>query len=135
MRPLFLEFPDDTTEAAGVVGEISHLINEMKVPAGEIAILFRTNEQPRAFETEMRRLKVRYVLIGGQSFFDRREIKDLMAYLKAICQPKDEQALLRIINTPARGIGTSTVQKLLTRAVRTKTSLWDAVPDSAAAGE
>ncbi|MGE3316601.1 MAG: ATP-dependent helicase [Planctomycetaceae bacterium] len=131
----FLEFPDDTTEAAGVVGEISHLINEMKVPAGDIAILFRTNEQPRAFETEMRRLKVRYVLIGGQSFFDRREIKDLMAYLKAICQPKDEQSLLRIINTPARGIGTSTVQKLLTRAVRAKTSLWDAVPASAAAGE
>lgn len=131
----FVEFPDETTEAAGVVGEIARLINEHGVTPGDIAILFRTNEQPRVFETELRRLKVRYVLVGGQSFFDRREIRDLMAYLKAIAQPKDEQSLLRIINTPARRIGTSTVQKLLARAVRTKTPLWNVVPETAAAGE
>jgi DNA helicase II / ATP-dependent DNA helicase PcrA len=105
------------------------------VPADDICILFRTNEQPRVFETELRRKKLRYVLLGGQSFFDRREVKDILSYLKVLSQPADEVSLRRIINVPPRGIGDATVEKLLTRAVKAKQSLWDAVPHAVKDGE
>ncbi len=131
----FCEFADENLEAAGVVGEIAQLVARKQASPGEIAILFRTNEQPRIFETELRRRKLRYVLIGGQSFFDRREIRDMLAYLKVLAKPADEMSLLRIINTPARGIGPTTVQKLLARAVRSKKSLWDAVPEAKTGGD
>ncbi|MBT6155626.1 MAG: UvrD-helicase domain-containing protein [Planctomycetaceae bacterium] len=124
----FAEFPDEVSEAENVVREIKYLVNELEVSIGDIAILFRTNEQPRLFETELRRSKLNYILMGGQSFFDRREIRDMLAYLKAIAQPKDEVSLLRIINTPARGIGNSTVEKLLERSVRQRAGMWDVIP-------
>jgi hypothetical protein len=73
-----LEYPDEQTEAEAVVREIAYLIQQKQVPPADIAILFRTNEQPRLFETELRRLRLRYVLIGGQSFFDRREIRGMV---------------------------------------------------------
>ncbi len=94
----------------------------------DFAILFRTNEQPRAFEVQLRRFKVPYVLLGERSFFDNKEVRDILAYLRVISQPLDEQSLLRIINTPTRGIGDSTVEKVLARAVQTKRRFWDAVP-------
>ena len=107
----FLELPDELTEAEKIVGEIRYLHEAQEVPLREFAILFRTNEQPRVFETELRRTNVRYQLIGSQSFFDRREIRDLLAYLKTLAFPNDELSMLRIINTPTRGIGNSTVEK------------------------
>ncbi len=131
----FLEFDDETDEAQSVVREIDHLVREQKVPVRDVTILFRTNEQPRPFEAELRRARLPYVLIGGQSFFDRREIRDMLAYLKVLARPSDEASLLRIINTPARGIGAKTVEKLLNRAVRERLSLWDVVPQASAAGE
>ena len=131
----FFEFPDETAEAQGVVREIREAILNQGVSPENIAILFRTNEQPRVFESELRRVGVRYTLIGSQSFFDRREIRDLMAYLKVLAHPEDEVSLLRIINTPARGIGTSTVQALLEQAVKRGCSLWDVIPDLAAGGK
>ncbi|HUG91694.1 MAG TPA: UvrD-helicase domain-containing protein [Planctomycetaceae bacterium] len=125
-----VEFEDEVKEAECVVREIRELIGRGVNP-DDIAILFRTNEQPRVFETELRRAGVRYVLVGGQSFFDRREVRDLLAYLKVLAYPADEVSLLRIINTPARGIGASSVEKLLKRAVQSGRGLWDVIPDAA----
>jgi DNA helicase-2/ATP-dependent DNA helicase PcrA len=131
----FVAFPDEQVEAEHVIGEIQGLIEEFGVRAGDVAILFRTNEQPRLFEAELRRRKIRYLLIGGQSFYDRREIRDMLSYLKVLVRPDDEVSLLRIINTPNRGIGDATVEKLLARAVRDGVPLWQALPAALAAGE
>jgi DNA helicase II / ATP-dependent DNA helicase PcrA len=128
----FHGFEDEQAEAAAVVGEIAGLIAAGTLP-GEIAILFRTNEQPRLFETELRRLRLPYLVIGGQSFFDRKEIRDLLAYLKVISRPDDEQSLLRIINTPPRGIGDSTVEKLVTHGLKTDQALWEVIAQAASA--
>jgi DNA helicase-2/ATP-dependent DNA helicase PcrA len=130
-----LEYPDEQAEAENVVREIKYLITQQNVPPADFAVLFRTNEQPRLFEAEFRRAGLRYVLLGSQSFFDRKEVRDILAYLKAIAWPQDEISLLRIINTPARGISKSTIEKLLERAVRQKQRLWDALPDAIAAGD
>jgi DNA helicase II / ATP-dependent DNA helicase PcrA len=131
----FLDFPDEKSEAEGIVREISYLVKQEQVPPGEIAILFRTNEQPRAFETELRRKQIPYKMIGSQSFFDRREIKDLLAYLKVLANPADEVSLLRIVNTPPRGIGNTAVRRLLERAVASGRSLWDELPHAIRAGD
>ncbi|MDA1017502.1 MAG: UvrD-helicase domain-containing protein [Planctomycetota bacterium] len=130
-----LKFEEETDEAEQLVREIKYTIDELGARPSEFAILFRTNEQPRVFETELRRQQLRYVVIGAQSFFDRREIRDSMAYLKSLAFPADEVSLLRIINTPARGIGTTSVAKLLKRAVAGGISLWDAVEPAVADGD
>ena len=129
------EYPDEQTEAEGLVREINYLIQQKGVAPRDIAILFRTNEQPRLFESELRRVKVPYTLVGGQSFFDRKEVRDVMAYLRSIAFPADEMSLLRIINVPARGIGETALDKLLTRAVKQGQRLWDAIPEAVAAKE
>lgn len=129
------EFPDEETEALDVVREIAWLTGQKGVDPGDIAILFRTNEQPRAFETELRRARVPYVLLGSQSFFDRREIRDLLAYLRVCTRPEDEIPLLRIINVPARGIGAGSIEKLVNRATKAKERLWHVMPRALAEGE
>ncbi len=129
--PRFIPYEDENHEAESVIGEIFRKINredEERVPASNIAILFRTNEQPRAFEQEMRRAGVPYRLVGGQSFYDRKEIKDLLSYLRVLANPNDEVSLLRIINTPPRGIGPSSVQTLLDEAVQAGKPLWELLP-------
>lgn len=126
----FAEFESETEEAEKLVAEIKFLIEEKNFPASSIAILFRTNEQPRVFETELRRKEIPYVLVGSQSFFDKKEVRDLMAYLKAIAFPQDDISLMRIINTPTRGIGASTVEKISTRAVQQGCHFFEAVDDS-----
>tara|TARA_R110002111_G_scaffold262289_1_gene337801 strand:- start:82443 stop:84413 length:1971 start_codon:yes stop_codon:yes gene_type:complete len=123
----FLELSDELTEAEKIVGEIRYLHEAQEVALRDFAILFRTNEQPRVFETELRRTNVRYQLIGSQSFFDRREIRDLLAYLKALAFPQDELSMLRIINTPTRGIGNSTIEKLVNQSVKEGKQFWDTV--------
>ncbi len=131
--PRFLRFEDEAAEAQAVVREIRTEIdpeNSERKPASDFAILFRTNEQPRAFELELRRAKVPYRLVGGQSFYDRKEIKDLLCYLRVFANPRDEVSLLRIINTPPRGISTTTVQSLLEVAVRQGKPLWEILPHS-----
>ena len=126
----FRQFPDEVTEAQEIVREIRFLHEAKHIPLREFAILFRTNEQPRPFEAELRRVRLRYVLLGAKSFFDRREVKDVLAYLSAAHNPKDETSLLRIINRPARGLGEKTVQTVLSRSVQDDCSLWEAADRS-----
>ncbi|MFN0196586.1 MAG: ATP-dependent helicase [Planctomycetaceae bacterium] len=131
----FLEFPDEQSEAEEVVREIGRYHRYKQVPLRDFAILFRTNEQPRLFEAEFRRSRLRYVLVGSQSFFDRKEIRDVISYLKAVTQPQDELSLLRIINTPSRGIGDTAVEKIMALAVKSGLSFWDAVEPALTAKE
>jgi DNA helicase-2/ATP-dependent DNA helicase PcrA len=125
-RPRILQLQDETQEAQVVVADIvEQLKRNPGARAGDFAILCRTNEQPRSLETELRRAQLPYVLLGGMSFFDRKEIRDLLAYLKLIANPADEPSLLRIINTPPRGIGPGAVKQLLAAAVAQGQPLWD----------
>ncbi len=129
-EPRILQFPDETNEAKGVVEEIRHQIFNRLAEPRDFAILFRTNEQPRAFETELRRAKLPYTLIGGMSFFDRKEVRDVLAYVKVLAQPLDEVSLLRIINTPPRGIGPKAVENLMAEAVAASCSVCAVLPQA-----
>ncbi len=133
-RPRVLQFKDEVTEAEKIVADIAHVLSQPGVRARDFAILCRTNEQPRSFETELRRANLPYVLVGGMSFFDRKEIRDLLAYLKLVSNPQDEVSLLRIFNTPARGIGNSTVKKLVDAATSQGGHVWDLLPSVATGG-
>ena len=133
-KPRVLQYEDEATEAAEVVNEIeAHLRNG--VQARDIAVLFRTNEQPRAFEGELRRAKIAYTLVGGMSFYDRKEVRDVLSYLKVLAQPKDEVALLRIVNVPARGLGRAAVEALVKRATTDGVPLWDVLPQARSVAE
>lgn len=134
-RPRIEQHKDEITESETVVREIKKRIEHDHVQPRDIAILFRTNEQPRLFETELRKANIPYVMLGSQSFFDRREVKDILAYLKWIEQPNDEVALLRVINTPARGLGNKTVKLLVQRAVERGVPVWDVMQDRAATSD
>ncbi|KAA1257672.1 ATP-dependent DNA helicase PcrA [Rubripirellula obstinata] len=131
-RPRICQFKDEVAESQTVVKEIHHLIHNLHIQPKDIAILFRTNEQPRIFETELRKADVPYVMLGAQSFFDRREVRDLVSYLKWIEQPNDEVALRRIINTPPRGLGNKSIKLLVERAVERGVTLWDVMTDPSA---
>jgi DNA helicase-2/ATP-dependent DNA helicase PcrA len=100
-----------------------------QLPYQAFAILYRTNAQSRAMEEALRRMNIPYRIYGGVSFYQRREIKDVLAYFRLIINPMDEDALLRIINFPARGIGQTTVNKLLAIANDKNKPLWDVVCD------
>ena len=98
-----------------------------RIPWKDCAILFRTNQQSRPLEIELRKAGVRYHLIGGQSFFDRREIKDFLAYLKMFLNPHDDISLLRIANVPARGLSDVTMERLLGASHERKCSVFAAM--------
>ena len=100
----------------------------------DFAILYRTNAQSRAFEEALRRMGIPYTIYGGISFYQRKEIKDLVAYLRIIVNPKDEEALKRIINYPARGIGKTTVDKLILAANENNISMWEVMSNAAMYG-
>ncbi|TMI86308.1 MAG: ATP-dependent DNA helicase [Bacteroidetes bacterium] len=91
----------------------------------DFAILYRTNAQSRAFEESLRRLGIPYTMYGGISFYQRKEVKDLLAYLRVIVNPKDEESLKRIVNFPVRGIGKTSVDKAVLFANENNISMWD----------
>jgi len=100
----------------------------------DFAILYRTNAQSRAFEEALRRMGIAYTIYGGISFYQRKEIKDLVAYLRIIVNPSDEEALKRIINYPARGIGKTTIDKLVLAANENNISMWKVLENAAQYG-
>lgn len=100
----------------------------------EFAILYRTNAQSRSFEESLRRMGIAYRIYGGTSFYQRKEVKDLIAYLRVVVNPRDEEALKRIINYPARAIGKTTVEKAVLFANERNLSMWDVVSNAALYG-
>ncbi len=112
---------------------ISNTIFEQKLTAGlkneDFAILYRTNAQSRAFEEALRKINIKYRIIGGLSFYQRKEIKDILGYLRYTVNQQDEEAFKRIINLPKRGIGDTTVAKITVLASESQMSIWDIVSE------
>ena len=120
-------FGNEEEEAEAIVSEIEFHRMARRIPWRDHAILFRTNVQARPLETALRKAEVRYHLIGGQSFFDRREIRDFLAYMKTFINPNDDASLLRIANVPARGLSDVTRERLLAASQERECSVWDAM--------
>ena len=114
----------DREEASIVCNEIKRLIQKEGCRYNDFAILYRTNAQSRAFEDEMLKMNIPYRVYGGLSFYQRKEIKDVIAYFRLVVNPDDEEAFKRIINYPARGIGDTTAGKIAATATAHGVSLW-----------
>jgi DNA helicase II / ATP-dependent DNA helicase PcrA len=128
----YYEAPDGENEALFAADSIARYVREA-TDRGEdarAAVLYRTNSQSRLFEEAMRRYQLKYHVVGGFSFYERAEIKDLISYLKVIHNPDDSVSLLRVINTPTRGIGKTTLEVIERVALETGVSLWGAIGES-----
>jgi len=129
----YYEAPDGENEALFIADRIQTFLrqaasSETQDPGkGHCAVLYRTNAQSRLVEEALRRYNISYTMVGGFSFYDRAEIKDLLAYLRLIRNPHDSMALQRIINTPVRGIGKTSLETLERLALETGSSTWDAL--------
>src|SRR5207249_73583 len=123
----------DEEEGEFVASEIARLANGGR-QFGEIAVMYRTNAQSRALEDALIRHRIPYRLIGGVRFYQRREVKDLLAYLRLAHNPLDEASLLRVINVPGRGIGDRSIERLREYAEGTNGTLWSACAAVAAGG-
>ena len=117
----------DREEAIIVSNDIKRLRRQENGQWSDFAILYRTNAQSRAFEEQLRKDNIPYRIFGGLSFYQRKEIKDVIAYFRTVSNPDDEEALRRIINYPTRGIGDTTVQKIAATATRHGVSLWTVI--------
>jgi DNA helicase-2/ATP-dependent DNA helicase PcrA len=125
----YYEAPDGENEALFIADRIQKFLRENVESGSEshCAVLYRTNSQSRLVEEALRRYGVGYSMVGGFSFYERAEVKDLLSYLRLIRNPHDSMALQRIINTPARGIGKTTLETLERLALETGQSTWDAI--------
>jgi DNA helicase-2/ATP-dependent DNA helicase PcrA len=129
----YYEAPDGENESLFAADYISRYLKKANKEGAEnvrVAVLYRLNSQSRLVEEAMRRYQLSYQVVGGFSFYERAEIKDMISYLKLISNPQDSIALLRVINTPARGIGKSTVETLERLSLETGMSLWSAVGEA-----
>jgi len=125
-RVRFYEAADERGEAAFVVGDLLRL-RETGESLANAAIFYRTHAQSRPLEEELLKYNLPYVVVGGTRFYDRAEVKDALAYLRALRNPADTESLLRIVNTPARGIGRTSVERVLLAAEEAQTTFWDAL--------
>jgi len=122
-----IENESDKKEAEWIASEIINLARKEGVKYSDIAVFYRANSQSRMIEDALRTINIRYRVIGGIRFYERKEVKDLMAYLKLVVNPKDSLSLSRIINVPVRGIGATSLRKLEEEAIRSNQSLWEAL--------
>ena len=125
----YYEAPDGENEALFIADRIQKFLRQ-SVEAGDeahCAVLYRTNSQSRLVEEALRRYGIKYTMVGGFSFYERAEIKDLLCYLRLVRNPHDSMALNRVINTPARGIGKTTLETLERLALETGQSTWEAL--------
>ena len=124
-QPLILNIAQSDTEEGEIVCNRIVQLHLMKhIPYGEMAILYRTNAQSRIFEEGLRGRMIPYRIYGGRSFYDQKEIRDILAYFRLIVNPSDDEALRRIINYPKRGIGGTTLSKLFDVASENEISVW-----------
>ena len=117
----------DKEEAAIVAKDVKRIKREDGCQYSDFAILYRTNAQSRSFEEEFRKQGIPYRIYGGLSFYQRKEIKDIIAYFRLVANPDDEEAIKRIINYPARGIGATTVMKIADCAHQNQVSFWEVI--------
>lgn len=122
-----LRATSDNEEGTLVANSIFGFKMSRQLNNKDFAILYRTNSQSRSIEEALRKQDIRYRIYGGLSFYDRKEVKDLLAYFRVVINPHDEQALLRIINYPARGIGKTTIERLMVVADERKKGIWDVI--------
>ncbi|MBD2133686.1 DNA helicase PcrA [Sphaerospermopsis sp. FACHB-1094] len=121
---------DEIAEADFVINQIRTLEHQNpELNWGSFAILYRTNAQSRPFEELLVKYQIPYTVVGGMKFYDRKEIKDVVAYLRAINNPADTVSLLRVINTPRRGIGKATIDALMNASQQLGTTLWEILSD------
>ena len=125
--PAIVQAQDEVDESRRVVADVESRLREGEVAPSEAAILVRTGEQTRVFEQELRRKGIPYELIGSRSFFDRREVKDVMAYLRLLVDPDDDLALARIANVPPRGLSAQTLTNARTGAAADGTTAWKGI--------
>jgi DNA helicase-2/ATP-dependent DNA helicase PcrA len=125
---------DEHDEASWVAAEILRLRTSEDLSFGDVAVFYRTNAQSRVVEEELVRAGVPYRVVGGTRFYDRREIKDVLAYLRLLVNPDDEVSARRVVNVPKRGIGATSVQRLAAWAAAERRSLADALPRAGEAG-
>ncbi|MGA9352389.1 MAG: UvrD-helicase domain-containing protein [Terriglobales bacterium] len=132
----YYEAPDGENEALFAADTISRYMKAALEEGGtaRAAVLYRTNSQSRLFEEAMRRYQMKYHVVGGFSFYERTEIKDMISYLKVVLNPDDSVSLLRVINTPVRGIGKSTLDTIERLALETGLSMWGAVGEAVSRG-
>jgi hypothetical protein len=130
----FYEAPDGENEALFIADKINRFLRDADGDEGQrTAVLYRTNSQSRLVEEALRRYGIKYTMVGGFSFYERAEIRDLLSYLKLVQNPDDSVALQRAVNTPPRGIGKTTLETLERIALETGVSTWSAI-GSAIAG-
>ncbi|MGC1588000.1 MAG: UvrD-helicase domain-containing protein, partial [Rhodomicrobium sp.] len=128
----YYEAPDGENEALFAADHVAKYLREaaQRGETPRAAVLYRTNSQSRLFEEAMRRYGLKYKVVGGFSFYERSEIKDMISYLKVIQNPDDSISLLRVINTPTRGIGKNTIDTIERLALETGLSLWAAIAEA-----
>jgi DNA helicase-2/ATP-dependent DNA helicase PcrA len=124
-RILYYQASDGDSEGRFVAGKIEEHLS--RNPDLKLAVLYRTNAQSRVFEEGLRKRRIDYNIVGGFSFYERAEVKDIVAYLKLLLNPEDDIALLRIINSPPRGLGKTSLDELQHRAKQLGVSLWETI--------